>query len=786
MSKAFANTKLSEETAEKFLRALSTEDVDAILQSHRAFSNEKNWKPYGNVGKNWDRVNVQTSEAVGALAELIINSIDAILMRRAREEKIDFRNSSLNNMSEAVKRFFPEVLEGRLTLMSNEQRKKLAEQSVLIGIQRKKKGTKFPNYTIVDFGEGQNHTAFESTFLSLGQTNKESIPFVQGRFNMGSTGSIVFCTCSDPLKGLYKFILSKRNLGDSDGLWGWTLIRLREARKGEELPVVEYFCPDGEIACFEAEEIRAFHDKKGDRKDIGVIKNGGSVVKLYEYDIGPGARAVDFGLYDALTTSLIDCALPLRLYDFDAKPMRTGLRAEGIADRTFSGMKTVLKLGDENDKADGFAFEQVIENSENARLGTIRIAYYGLDTMKDYLQNSSHRMFYTLNGQSQGKERASLLGRAKLDDLRNHLLVQIECDAMNNTARSIVFKADRERMGGNKLTRELRKIVVDALRESGELREYARKIRSRRISKQIEDEADKKFLAGLIRNNPDLKELFEVGDIVDVPVEKPGGVSEYQGKKFPTYLRPKNLEAGNIKNVPINLHRFIECDTDVQNDYLIRDADQGNFLHPEASVLPNKGSLRNGKFRIRVSAPAGAKEGDEISGRFGFEDSNPEKTEPLVFDATIKITAAETPGKSSGGTSGGARPHQEPGRNFPEFIWVKKADWADHSFDENSGGYVSSAEPIAVYVNRDNKYLLVMLAKERDEDKREIILHRFLFGLGILTLALHKKLVHDEEKKEEKEEEESKLDNADLALRLASSAIAPHVVTLIDSLGGNK
>lgn len=779
-SKRFSNTKLSEETAEKFLRALSTEQVDDVLQSQAEFAEAANWKAYGNAEKNWDRVGVQTSEAVGALAELVINSIDAILMRRAREEKINFRDDSApKNMSEAVKRFFPEILEGRLTSLSNEQRTALAEKSVLIGIKRGKKKTIYPNYTIVDFGEGQNHSEFENTFLSLGEKNKEGIPFVQGRFNMGSTGSITFCTCADIRMGMYKFILSKRNLNDSDGLWGWTLIRVRRVRKGEDLPVVEYFCPDGNIACFAADEIRAFTG----RKDIGVIQGGGSIVKLYEYDVGPGARNVDFGLYDALTTSLVDCALPLRLYDFDAKPTKGGLRAEGIAPRTFSGMKTVLKLDDSGGESGNIAFDHVIHHSENADLGTIRISYFGLDNMKEHLRKYPHRMFYTINGQSQAKERASLLGKAKLDDIRNHLIVQIDCDAMDSTARSAVFKPDRERMAQIELTRELRNIVVTALRDSGDLREYARKIRNRRISTQIEDEAGKSFLADLVRNNPDLQDLFGIGDVVDVPTEEPGGADEYVGKRFPTYLNPTNMAKGNRKNVPVNAdaYRWIECETDAQNDYLSREADRGKFLHPLPGELPNTGFLRNGKFRIRVRAPAGVKEGDEISVQFGFEDSNPARVGTLVFDATVKIIAAEKPGGSPGGTPGGARTRHKPALNFPDIMWVEKDEWSRYNFDEDSGGWVAVGEQLTVHVNRANKYLAVLLAKESDESKRDIILHRFRFGVGILTLALHKKLVHDQEKEESHEEYD-----ADRALRLASSAIAPHVVTLIDRLGGNK
>ena len=778
-SGTFSNSKLSKSIAGKFLCALSTEAVDHILEDRPEFGDDENWKPYGGAEKNWDRVGVQTSEPVGALAELIINSIDAILMRKAKENGLDLEGESVpQSMSEAVKLFFPEVQEGKLTLLSQEQRTKLAEKSVLIGVQRKTKRDTCPNYTIIDFGEGQNHGDFEKTFLSLGEKNKEGIPFVQGRFNMGSTGSITFCTRAEIRSGMYKFILSKKTTDGSDGLWGWTLIRIRGVRKGEDLPVVEYFCPEGEIPCFGSDEVRPF-----DGTDIGIVKTGGSIVKLYEYDIGPGARAVDIGLYDALTTNLIDCALPLRLYDFDAKPTKVGLRARGIAPRTFSGMKTVLKSDDGEGETSKVGFEGVVENSENPSLGTIRISYFVLERMKEYLRNYPYRMFYTINGQSQAKERASLLRKAQLDDLRNHLLVQIDCNAMDNTARSAVFKPDRERMAQIELTRELKEIVINSLREDGELKKYAREIRQRRQSEQIEKESSKEFLSNLVKNNPDLQELFGIGDIVTALVQTTGGEDKYEGKMFPTYLKPTNLEEGGLKSIPVNSYRWVECKTDAQNDYLIREASQGEFLHPTSDVLPNSGSLRNGKFRIKVSPPKNAKVGDAISVQFGFKDSNPERATPLLFDVTIKISNQEETTINPNRDKTNTRKKEDPTRNFPDIEWVEKKDWDDHNYSDESGGYVSVGEELIIYVNRDNKYLLSLVSRERDEDKREIIRHRFKFGVGILTLAMYKKLIHDSEKEISDGREEY---DGDAVLRLASSAIAAHIVTLIERLGGEK
>ena len=774
----FSNTPLSRDIAESFLHALSIEDIKEILNSCEAFGDSQNWRPYGNAEKNWDRVGAQTSEPVGALAELIINSIDAILMKGAKEQDIDARSEDApKTMSEAVKRFFPGVTEGRLNLLSADERTQLAEKSVLIGIKRGSGNREYPNYTIVDFGEGQNHKDFPTTFLSLGEKNKEGIPFVQGRFNMGSTGSITFCTRSEIPEGtgMYKFVLSKRNMSDSDGLWGWTLIRARSPKAGESLPVVEYFSPEGAVPSFEADEIQALN-----RRDIGVLKAGGSVVKLYEYDIGTPARSVDLGLSNALTTSLIDCALPIRLYDFDAKPMRTGLRAEGIAERTFSGMKTVL-TAEKQDGEEGSGSSQIsgfIENSEIPELGSIRISYYGLYEMTDYLKKQNNRVFYTINGQTQAKETAGFLGRAKLDDLRNHLIVEIDCNAMNSTARSLVFKADRERMAQTKLTKKLRETVLDTLAREGSLREFAQTIRDRRVTERPDDEDDKRFLSELVQNSPDLKELFVPGD-VDTPVKPVIRVKqEYEGKQFPSYLIPRNLEEGNVKRLPINASRRIECDTDVENNYLLRESNRGEFIHPPPAMLPHSESLRDGTLRIRVLAPANAKEGDEIPVEFGFND--PSQSQPMTFPVTIHITKEEPPVSPSPDPS--PVPPRPSSVEFPEIRWAPEKDWGTHGYDESSGGHVSRGDKLVIFVNEDNKYLLSLLQREVEEQKRELIRRRFKYGVGILTFAMYKRLVIDTES----EEDASGSGDYDNAMRLASSAIAPHVVTLIEKLSGDR
>ena len=450
------------------LAANSAADVRAIVEAptHKQFFGAAaNWRNYGDEEKNWDRAGSQQNNAIGALTELITNAQDAVLTRKAKESGIeDLRGKKApQTMFEAVKRFFPQTVEGRLHSLDASALTELAEKTIVVGVKRvDKRQTTCPNYTIVDFGEGQNPKDFPDTFLSLSKSNKEGIPFVQGKFNMGSTGCLRFCTRSDHALGRYKLIISRRYDGE---LWGWTLIRIRSPRDREDLPVVEYFAPAGEIPAFLADYIDPFP-----LPEYGRLINGGTIIKLYEYDVGGRAHDIGLGLDRALTFSLMDCALPVRLYDFDAQATedRGGMRALGLDARTFAGlgMKLRAELGEGSNEDTEISEQkpkkpitefvrQIAEITGHPELGRIRVLAIGVSEMQQWLRDQPDRILYTLNGQVHARKRASFLNSARvsLGDLRNHLIVNVVCDIMSKPARFEVFMSDRERMVDNRLSR---------------------------------------------------------------------------------------------------------------------------------------------------------------------------------------------------------------------------------------------------------------------------------------------------------------------------------------------
>lgn len=776
--------RTSKEVALKLLAAKLAEDVKAVLEDHREFADAGNWRSYGGTEVNWDRVGVQSSQAPGAFTELIINSVDAILMRRALEEGISLRSQDApQSMRDAVGRFFPEVREGNLANLSPSGREDLADGSVVVGVERGIRSNYiYPTYTIKDHGEGQNPSDFPATLLSLGRKNKEGIPFVQGRFNMGSTGSIPFCTRSNLKLGMYKLILSKRSptLENADGRWGWTLIRMRKLRAGEMVPVAEYFAPDGEVPSFAADHIHVFprYPLKGDGEidEVSLLESG-TVVRLYEYDIGPTGRRESDGLHNVLTANLMDIPLPVRTLDFDARQVETGrFGSAGIGRRVFSGMRLVLGSGHMDSREEGPNLERSIfvrRDSDNQDIGVVEVHAFGLRRMQDFLRQQPGRVFYTINGQAQAIERGSFFRRANLGGLRDHLIVEVRCDRLDGNARAVIFKPDRERKSDSEYSRILGEIVTRALRESRELRQYNDEVRQRRG--RGGEEASRDHLEAILRQTPHLWSLFGGGTDID-PQRRPRQTPEntWQGRDYPTLFR---FGGSGVVEVPQNGSRRVVFNTDASNDYLSREQDPGELIQPDPAFLPNTGGApRDGRSEFRVRPWREARVGDERVGEFGFMDTS--RPEPLTDAVVFRVVeAVDRPAPSPSPTPREPRA-QLPTRALPVFQWVREEDREGHGFDANSGAKVDvDGEGATVFVYEGNRHLIALLQAELDESRRRALREAFLYGVGFLTLAMYRKMELLEGAAD------GELDLVEDVLPGMSSAIAEYVVGVMEAFG---
>ena len=545
------------------------------------------------------------------------------------------------------------------------------------------------------------------------------------------------------------------------------------------------------IPKFREEKVPAFgHPTLG-------IASEGTVVKLYEYDIGPEARAIDFGLYNALTVSLIECALPVQLYDFNADPVakKGPLRSEGIAARTFGGLNVVLRaeLAGGGESAEEGAepkhkgvteWVHQVADVHHEELGRVRILAYGVTRLHEFLARQPARVFYTLNGQTHAIERASFLNtKVGLPDLRNHILINVVCNDMNKEALATTFMPDRERRANTDLSRMLEALLVSELKGDDKLRAYAAEIRLRRASERIENtEATADLLRELVKSDPAIRELFGLGTFLPDIGPIPRGLEAFKGKKFPTFLKPLNLRVEKkrfVKEVPVQGFRRIECGTDASDDYLTRiDSPGETWCSHDAITMPRSVKLRNGVARFTIFAPKTAKAGQSMEVEFGFKDYG-RNIEPLKFSVLIQYTEPEQKETRKPGTTTDTKSGTKNAIGEPDFNWVAEGSWSDHNFDQDSGAYVSTGETTVVYVNRDNRHLRSMRARETDEARRITNENTFRLGLGLFALAIHKKAANGHADTDTS----SKVD-PELVTRLATSGMAPYVVTVIRKLGG--
>ncbi len=93
-------------------------------------------------------------------------------------------------------------------------------------------------------------------------------------------------------------------------------------------------------------------------------------------------------------------------------------------------------------------------------------------------------------------------------------------------------------------------------------------MRRRRRAKhfQEEDKETKKLLSNLLSKDTALRALFGWGDDVLDISEVPGKTKKWtEGKQFPTFLTPQNVEEKNlsfIKELPLRNRRRLRCKTD--------------------------------------------------------------------------------------------------------------------------------------------------------------------------------------------------------------------------------
>ena len=637
----------------KLYSCKTEDDIDEVIDEHPDLFNQDNWYPLGRNENNFGVIENQQSNPIAALIEKITNSIDAVLMKKCLESGIDPKsNQAPMTMEEAKVRFFADCSNWDLPSYRKQQ-----SEDIQIIADGPRKNT---SLVIYDDGEGQHPADFEETFLSLLYGNKNEIHFVQGKYNMGGSGAIVFCG-----KKRYQLIASKKY--DKTGRFGFTLIREHPLSNDEEKTRkntwYEYLKVNNEIPAFDT-----------DQENLGLYNRKyttGTVIKLYSYDLPAGSRSViSRDLNQSINEYLFEPVLPVITID-----KKERYPDDRNLERDLYGLKRRLEQDDNK-----YVEESFSDDFDDERFGKMKVTSYVFKTRMDdrsaketketirreFFKNNMSVLF-SINGQVHGHYTSEFITRSlNLNLLKDHLLIHVDCTNMDYGFRKEMFMASRDRLKDGEETRELRRFLAEKLgNKNGRLAEIQKR---RKDSISVESADAKELLETLARNIPkdlDLMRLLDQTLRLDTrnngkqkpTSQKPTKKKEtrpFNPRRFPTFFkcRLSNSDKG-VLAIPIDGERTIHFDTDVEDQYFDRIEEPGELKIALLGFRTNEGKGGGAPGKI-----------DRIEDVINVRKSSPQ-------DGTIKLHFNPTEKVKVGDAARVKVSLADPVGEYEDMFWVK-------------------------------------------------------------------------------------------------------------------
>lgn len=776
------------------LQAETEDDVVGILKEAGYWDDPKVWRYYGDVENNWGQGGNQQSLAEAALAEKIVNSVDARLINECWVRGIDPKSDQApRSIREAVSRFFDASAGTKaatgdyLENWGNDRIREVAQ-----GITLCATGTRPTlNLVISDCGEGQTPHRLPTTILSLNRSNKMYIPFVQGQFNQGGTGALRFCGRRN-----FQLVISRRNpalLGtdpeEQDKQWGFTIVRRErasEATDGRRNSIYTFLAPvgvgkahearHGEVLTFSAPSMPLFPDKDS---PYGREATFGTAIKLFEYQyIGEKSNIIrgKSVILRRLELLLPEIALPVRLYEF-RKNSAGKILPQGSRETTLVGLRrrlvdndnvepgfpisTIFSPKGEKLIAEVFVFkpegsEQEDDDEENDNGGKDKKKLGGIKTYR-----KREGVVFVRNGQTQGHLPRDFFKRdaLKMKPLADDMLVFVDCDQLSDDVREDLFMPSRDRLTDNAFKAELIDGLEHAIKDSDTLRQLRNKRQQERMSEKLKDDRPlTDVLQALIKSSPNLTQLLQFGQRISAPFNTlPSGAGqekEFKGEIYPTFFKLKGVAYGNLykRSCPINNRMRLTFETDARDDYFRRRIERGNFslvfvgksgAEVDSSYVgPN---LKHGIASVMASLPDDVEVGDVLTCIARVEDAR------ASFENRIEVKVKAPAEHHSGGSGERKPPQPKPGQEreiprqlaTPRIERVYREHWGAHKppFDEFTAMRMEVTyegdednEVFEFKINMDNTPLLNEIKQRRLDDAPAR--NQFLYGNVLVGLSM--------------------------------------------------
>lgn len=657
----------SEEVARELLNAEREEDVTEILDG--TFFESVSWSLLGGTPNNASLARTQSNNPIPALMELIVNSYDAVLLKKFEEADIE---DTFEKMEDAAE----ELLDGdeEVILQADGDRPRDRDNDEI-------------NFTLIDSGCGQPSDGFEDAFLQIFEAGaqKQKYSFLQGEFGMGSAASLQFAG-----ENGYKLICSASHNDPEE--WSWTIIR--RAEKGREY---EYATIDGSVPTFEGE-------LDG--------KTSGSFVKVYNYRLDEGKQKIwDQGsLFKRKLESLFFKPIfPLTMADerYDG----SNNQMKGLYGK-FQQYSHLLETDNSrewslNYNQEGFGeYDLPIEyytlKTERA-IGQLERDLSGNEKEKRMFgsEHDTYTVLYTVNGQTHGHEpQYFLTSQCNLPRVGKDTVVVVELDNLLDETRlgEFVLTASRDRLMDSSEADDLRDTVKEYLQNDTWLKdeeETRREAEKNKLGGEEDEEAIDESFRALLERNPQLEDYMNTGEKAGVK-KTPNGNREVEQEYESPATELKIVRGGIQKNQSYKFHdegengiyeqkissggkATVHFWVDAPNGYLVEGGKRlkGN----PANVIDSDSPLNNGLFTVTINDKWGLKPDEEMPVNIIVRD---DRIPGGRLNKELKLVGKKpSSGSSSGNTNSSTRDTSSPtveDKSFADTISIRKDDW------ENVGG----------------------------------------------------------------------------------------------------
>jgi hypothetical protein len=743
----------------ELLAAENEADVLKAMDLRGLLTNKARWKYLGDMPNNQAIVHAQQSSPAAALVEKFTNGQDALLLRWCKAIGIDPRSTAApQSMSAAIEMFLGDKAEefanASKDLKARDTLRSFAEDNLVLYATGSKQR---PSLSLYDNGEGQLPQNFPSTFCSLihgsgGGSYKGAIPFVQGRFNMGSSGVLPFCSEKYKMQLIVSRVPSDVAGGDGHE-WGFTLMCFFPSQQD---PSWHYLVgEDGQVLSAGKAPLGLLpraNMKSGKLSPPRERKvPSGTLVKMYDFK-APLSNVCG-ELFRKIDEFLLRPPLPLRIIEcrqaYQANVMRVT-----VWDRLGAWAKDKLEPGFEN----GASVSVQLETGETVPV-EIRVfkapkkgSGQSGDSESDQPQTGLRAI---INGQSHAKRDAQFFRTQAVDKeyIAGSMLVLVDCTSLGQGSRNALFMSNRETFREDPLLTDLFKKIQRELKYHEGLIELNKRRYEDKVKDAVNDNDGVKALEELLKTDPDLADLFGtmLTGTVGAKTAKDGAGGKieekpaaFKGEQFPSYFKRKDESTSVVTEIPKGELGRVSFLTDVRNDYFTRKRVPGQMTF-SGEIVPTT-RLFDGRFTLTFAVDKNVQVGDTLQSQIVITDKK--GSGPFTLSVEIKVAKAAEKKEPP-------KPRQKPkpkaaaGPSRPDIQEVHAGpDALPLTIEAVASSTPDAEKRLKLLLNVDS-VLLTQAKGMRRKEEESAVEFVFKYGLALTAMGLLDRAKRSEQWKED-------------------------------------